>query len=118
MRVPVVVLGAIVITGLSSAFIGNVADDPRISRQLSDQVEVRLASGSNFVAADEVEAAAAEAGLDRPTTTALVSDYTDAQLASLKLAFLCAAFLVLAALLATGNLPTRRFSELQAAEDP
>jgi hypothetical protein len=111
-------LGAIVITGLSSAFIGNVADDPRISRELSDQVEVRLASGSNFVAAEEVEAAAAEAGLDRPTTTALVSDYTDAQLASLKLAFLCAAFLVLAALLATGNLPTRRFSELQAADDP
>ena len=26
---------------------------------------------------------------------------------------LCAAFLVLAALLTTGNLPTRRFSELQ-----
>ncbi|HEX5610602.1 MAG TPA: MFS transporter [Solirubrobacterales bacterium] len=110
-------LGAIVITGLLTAFTGNIADNPRISADVSKQVEVRLAAGSSFVPADEVEVAATEAGLDQPTTTALVSDYEDAQLNSLKLAFLCAAFLVLAALLATGNLPTQRFSELQPAAD-
>ena len=80
---------------------------------MSDQVEIRLAAGASFVASSEVEAAADDAGLDSATTAALVSDYEDAQLQSLKLAFLCAALLVLAALLTTGNLPTRRFSELQ-----
>lgn len=106
-------LGAIVITGLLTTFTGSVADNPKISGEVSRQVEVRLASGASFVAADEVQAAAMDAGLDPATTAALVSDYEDAQLESLKLAFLCAAFLVLAALLTTGNLPTQRFSELQ-----
>lgn len=111
-------LGAIVVTGLLAAFTGGVSDDPRISAEVSRQVEVRLASGASFVAAEEVEAAAERAGLDRTTTAALVSDYEDAQLESLKLAFLCAALLVLAALLATGSLPTQRFSELQATAAP
>ncbi|MGV1047564.1 MAG: MFS transporter [Solirubrobacterales bacterium] len=111
-------LGAIVITGLLTAFSGNVAANPRISEGVSQRVEVRLASGGSFVAASAVEAAAVDAGLDRSTTTALVSDYEDAQLGSLKLAFLCAAFLVLAAFLSSGNLPTKRFSELRTAADP
>jgi len=111
-------LGAIVITGLLTTFTGSVADNPKISGEVSQQVEVRLASGASFVAAEEVEAAAVDAGLDRATATALVSDYEDAQLESLKLAFLCAAFLVLVALLATGNLPKQRFSELQPAAEP
>ncbi len=107
-------LGAIVITGLLTTFTTSIADNPKISREVSEQVEVRAAAGASFVAADQVEAAAEEAGVDSATTAALVSDYEDAQLESLKLAFLCAAFLVLAALLTTGNLPTRRFSDLES----
>lgn len=104
-------LGAIVITGLIAAFSGNVADSPEISPQVNRQVEVRLASGASFVASDQVQAAAAGAGLDRAAVDSLVADYEEAQLTSLKLAFLAAAFLVLAALLATGDLPERRFVE-------
>jgi EmrB/QacA subfamily drug resistance transporter len=111
-------LGAIVITGLLTTFTGSIVDNPKISREVSDQVEVRLAAGASFVASSDVEAAAEDAGLDSATTAALVTDYEDAQLQSLKLAFLCAALLVLVALLSTGNLPTRRFSELQTAAGP
>lgn len=111
-------LGAIVITGLLTTFTGSIVDNPKISREVSDQVEIRLAAGASFVASSEVEAAAEEAGVDSATTAALVTDYEDAQLQSLKLAFLCAALLVLVALLSTGNLPTRRFSELQTAAGP
>ncbi len=108
-------LGAIVITGLLTAFTTNIADNPRISQDVRSQVEVRLSAGGSFVAAQQVEEEAGAAGLDEGTTAALVSEYEDAQLSALKLAFLFAAFLALASLLFTRQLPTRRFDELQAA---
>jgi len=107
-------LGAVVITGLLTAFSANVADNPAIGDQVEQQVEVRLSSGGSFVAASEVEAGAERAGLDPQTTAALVDDYEDAQLKALKTAFLIAALLVLASFFATRNLPTRRFEELEA----
>ena len=54
-------LGAIVITGLITAFTANIADDPQISDRVEQQVEVQLSAGGSFVASDEVrEAAEAE----------------------------------------------------------
>lgn len=107
-------LGAIVITGLVGAFSSNIAANPRISPEVQERVHVQMSAGATFVAASEVEASAAKAGLDPGTTDALVSDYEDAQLSALKTAFLCAALLVLAAFFATRRLPTRRFDELAA----
>jgi EmrB/QacA subfamily drug resistance transporter len=111
-------LGAIVISGLIAAFTSNVADDPRISKDVSDQVQVQLSAGGSFVAADEVRNAAAEAGIGPATTDALVENYEEAQLSALKTAFLFAALLVLASFWATRRLPARRFNELQAGPDP
>jgi EmrB/QacA subfamily drug resistance transporter len=108
-------LGAIVITGLAASFSANVAANPKVSAEVRQQVEVKLSAGASFVAADEVEAAAGEAGVDTATTQELVSDYEDAQLSSLKTAFLFAAIFVLASLLATRGLPTKRFDELARA---
>lgn len=111
-------LGAIVITGLLGAFSGKVADNPRVSGYAKSQVEVRLASGASFVPVGEVEAAARQAGVDPASTAALAADYEQSQLQALKLAFLCAALLVLGAFFATGGLPRRRFAELQAPRLP
>jgi EmrB/QacA subfamily drug resistance transporter len=111
-------LGAIVISGLLTAFSANIADDPAISKEVNQQVEVRLSSGGSFVESDQVRAAAEEAGLDQKTTDALVDNYEDAQLTALKTAFLFAALLVLASFWATRRLPTRRFDEVQAGPDP
>ncbi len=107
-------LGAVVISGLIAAFSANVEANPKIDAATKEEVQVRLGSGVSFVAADEVEASADEAGLDPGTTKALVGHYEDAQLTALKTAFLFAAALVLGALLGTRNLPARRFDELTA----
>ncbi len=107
-------LGAIVISGLATAFSANIADDPAISDQVSNQVEVRLSAGGSFVESDQVRATAIAAGLDTMTTSALVNDYEDAQLQALKTAFLFAALLTTAAFWTTRRLPTQRFDELQA----
>ncbi len=112
------ILGAIVITGLVSAFTANVADDPQISSDVVQQVNIRISSGASFVAAEEVRAAAKQEGVDAKTTEALVGDYESAQLDALKIAFLAAAALALASMFFTRNLPTRRFDELQAGPSP
>jgi EmrB/QacA subfamily drug resistance transporter len=111
-------LGAIVITGLVTAFTTNVAGDPSISKDVSSALETQLSAGGSFVPAAEVRAGTEAAGLDPATVDSLVGHYEDAQLNALKLAFLFAAFLTVASFWATRRLPTRRFEELQSAPDP
>ena len=101
----VALLGAIVLSGLTSAFVSNISSDERISAAVSEQVGVAVGSGIDFVSADQIGAAAQEAGLDEPTTVALVDDYESAQLQALKTGLLAAAFLALLSLAFTRNLP-------------
>ena len=111
-------LGAVVISGLITAFSGNVADDPRISDEAKEQVQLELGGDVSFVAADDVQQAATEADLDPESVDAIVEGYEDAQLDSLKTAMLFAALIVLASFWATRQLPTRRFDELATGTDP
>lgn len=62
-------------------------------------------AGIDFVPTDQIEAAAQDAGLSEAETTALVGDYQDAQIQSLKLGLLLAAFLALGSLAFTRDLP-------------
>jgi MFS family permease len=107
-------LGTIVITALIAAFSTNVQTDERISASVEEQVQVEVSSGASFVASNDVETAATDAGLDAETTAALVENYENAQLDALKITFLFASLIVLASFWATRNLPTRRFDELAA----
>jgi Na+/melibiose symporter-like transporter len=101
----VALIGAIVLAGLASTFLSNVEGDHRISAEISTQVGVAVGSNTNFVSSKEIEAAANEAGLDSPTTMALVEDYELAQLRSLKAGLLAAALLALFSLAFTRELP-------------
>ena len=103
-------LGAIVITGLATAFTANIADDAQISDRVEQQVEVQLSAGGSFVASDEVREAAEAERIPPRTTDALVDHYEDAQLEALKLAFLVAALLVLASFWSTRRLPAERLT--------
>jgi MFS family permease len=103
-------LGAIVITGLITAFTANIADDPGISDRVEQKVEVQLSAGASFVPAADVRKAAEAERLSRRATDALVSHYEDAQLGALKLAFLVAALLVLASFWSTRRLPAQRLT--------
>lgn len=111
-------LGAVVISGLVAAFSDNVASDERIADDVQQQVEVRLASGGSFVRSEQVQAAAADAGVDEATADAITEGYEDAQLEALKTAFLFAALIIAASFWATRRLPTERFDQIQAARGP
>jgi Na+/melibiose symporter-like transporter len=101
----VALLGAIVLSGLTSAFLSNISSDARISSEISSQVGVAVESGIDFVSADQIQTAAEQAGLDEPTTQALVDDHETAQLQSLKAGLLGAALLTLTSLAFTADLP-------------
>ncbi len=64
-----------------------------------------MGGGLDFLSADQVESAAKAAGLDDATTAAIVEDYSDAQLRSLKVGLLAAALLALLSLMSTRHLP-------------
>ena len=101
----VALIGAIVMVGLTGAFVSKIEADERIATEVSAQVSVAAGAGIDFVATDQIEAAAQDAGLDDATTAALVDDYQEAQLLSLKIGLLVAALLAGASLAFTRDLP-------------
>lgn len=114
----VALIGALVLSGLTSAFVSNIEDDPRISEQVQSQVSVAAGTGIDFVAADQIAAAAQEAGLDEATTTAIVDDYEQAQLQSLKAGLLAAALLALVSLATTRDLPSGKPGDATVEPQP
>jgi len=101
----VALIGALVLTGLTGAFLTNVEQDDRIADEVAAQVAVAASPGVDFVASDQIAVAAQQAGLDEATTRAIVDDYERAQLQSLKAGLLAAAFLALGSLAFTRDLP-------------
>jgi Na+/melibiose symporter-like transporter len=101
----VALIGAIVLSGLTSAFINNVSADERISAEVSTQVGVAAGTGIDFVAVDDVQTAVEEAGVDEATTAAIVDDYAQAQIQALKTGMLVAALFALLSLPFTRDLP-------------
>ena len=101
----VALIGAIVLTGLTGTFLTKIEGDERISAEVAAQVTVAAGSGIDFVASEQIGVAAQDAGLDEATVTAIVDDYEEAQLQSLKAGLLAAAVLALVSLVSTRGLP-------------
>jgi EmrB/QacA subfamily drug resistance transporter len=101
----VALIGALVLAGLAGVFVSKIESDPAISSEISSRVSVSVDAGVDFVASDQVQKAAEDAGLDEATTTALVNDYEEAQLAALKAGLLAAALIALLSLATTRDLP-------------
>jgi EmrB/QacA subfamily drug resistance transporter len=101
----VALIGAIVLAGLTAGFVNKVEDDPKVADEVAAQVGVAAGTGIDFVAADQIDAAAQQAGLDQATSQALVDDYEQAQLQALKAGLLAAALLAFLSLAFTRELP-------------
>ena len=104
----VALIGAIVLSGLTSVFVSQIESDTRISQEVASQVTVAVAPGIDFVTSADIEKAATDAGLDAATTAALVDDYATAQIQSLKVGMLAVTMLALLSLAFTKDLPHQR----------
>ncbi|MFI0924412.1 MFS transporter [Streptomyces sp. NPDC021012] len=98
-------IGSLLIGALAQAFTTQVEDDPRLSEEALRQTSVALEAGISFVPADEVRAAAEDAGLPPQEVDAVTDSYASAQLAGLKAAILATGGITLASFLVTRGLP-------------
>ena len=102
----VALIGAVLMTSLSSGFTTDVAADPAISAEAKQLVSKGTAQGVEILTqkqVDEIVDAAPVAEADRQ---AVAEIYADSQIDSLKIAMLCAAFLALLGLAVARKLPT------------
>lgn len=98
-------IGAVLISGLITAFGEDVRSRPEISASVKDQVGVALEGDVSFVTSDQVRTSAETAGVPEPEVDAVVAGYENAQLRALKTALLAAGFIVAGSLAFTRNLP-------------
>ena len=110
-------VGAIVISGLVSAFLDNVQADERVPAEVAAEVETALTGDVSFVSSDAVAAGLDETDLDDETAVALVDGYEDAQLQALRAGLFAAAAVAFGALLLTSDLPSGRPKEPSASEE-
>lgn len=89
----------------------NISTEPSIPPELTDAIEIEVADGASFIAADAVEEGLIDAGVADDDTDAIVTEYRDAQLNALKTGLLLAAILAVVSLAFTRNLPGRDDSE-------
>lgn len=102
----VALIGAIVLVGLTNVFIREVTSDDRLSDQVTSEVATAAGGGVDFLSSDQIASAAKGAGIDDDSVDAIVEDYSEAQLRSLKAGLLAAGLLALASLVPTRNLPS------------
>lgn len=114
----VALIGALVLTGLTGAFLDEVEKDERIPSDIAAQIVVASAQGIDFVPSDQIEQLAVDAGLEETVTAAVVEDYESAQLQALKAGLLAAATLALLSLPFTRALPSRVSAGTATEDDP
>lgn len=103
--VGIALLGALLVTALSSGFNNAVQSDPTISPQTKTQVAHATADGVQTLAKDQLEAVGAQHQIPANEMSALVTDYLDAQLSAIKAAILLAIFLACLGLIIARRLP-------------
>jgi MFS family permease len=106
------IIGSIVLSGLASSFITQVASDERIEPHISEAVEVSLASGVTFIQSSEVRAILESDDVEPVLVDPLIENYEIAQLDALRIALFAIAVIVIVALLFTRQLPTKRVGEI------
>ncbi len=104
--VGVALIGAIVLAGLTNVFVRTIDADERIAPEVAQQVSIAAGNGVDFVASDDLAAAATDAGIDEQSADALVDDYEQAQLRALKTGLLFTGVLALLSLMSTRHLPS------------
>jgi Na+/melibiose symporter-like transporter len=106
--VGVALIGAIVLSGLTSTFLAKVESDPRITDAVEEQATIAVQGGVSFVATDQVEQGAIDAGLPPDQVEAITDNYSEAQLTALKVGLLASGAIALVALALTGGLPATK----------
>jgi MFS family permease len=98
--------GAILIAVLTTTFLGSVASNPAVPKELSSQAQVELSSGIPFVSDVDLNAALQKADVPPATADAVVAENAQSRINGLRAALAVLALVALIALALTRRLPT------------
>ena len=104
-------VGAVLISALSSSFFAGIQGNQAIPADLSSQAQVQLAAGVPFVADGQLSEALADVGVPGDTAAAIVAENSAARLDGLRSALIMLALLALLALFFCGGVPDRQPSD-------
>jgi MFS family permease len=105
--------GTILIAVLTTTFLGSVAANPAVPKELSSQAQVELSAGVPFVSDAQLHSALEAAGVPPATAQAVADDNAASRINGLRAALAVLALIALVALALTYRLPT-----VQAQDEP
>ena len=100
--------GAVLISVLTTTFLGTLANDPAVPKEMSSQAQVQLSAGIPFVSDANLNATLEKAGVPPSTAQAIVEDNVSSRINGLRAALAVLAFFALLGLVMTRRLPTRQ----------
>ncbi len=100
--------GAVLISVLTTTFLGTLSNDPAVPKELSSQAQVQLSSGIPFVSDVDLSAALKKADVPTSTAQAIVDDNATSRINGLRAALAVLAFMALLGLVMTRRLPSRQ----------
>ena len=109
--------GALLISVLTSTFLGSAATNPAIPQEMSSKAQVQLSSGIPFVSDADLESALRKANVPPETAQAIVDVNTSSRINGLRASLAVLAFLALIALAFTRRLPTTQPGDEEAQHD-
>jgi MFS family permease len=100
--------GAVLISALTTTFLGGIQDNPGVSRQLASQAQVKLAGGIPFLSDRDLKAALDKAGEPPQVASAVVSENARARINGLRASLALFAVLALIAVFFSRRIPTKQ----------
>jgi MFS family permease len=103
--------GTILIAVLTTTFLGSVAANPAVPKELSSQAQVQLSAGIPFVSDAQLLSALDAAGVPPATAQAVAADNATSRINGLRAALAVLALIALVALALTYRLPTAQVQD-------
>lgn len=100
-------IGSALIATLSTSFLAGIQNNPDVPSAVREQAQVQLAGGAPFISDTQLRSALINAGVDQPTSDAIMSVNSTSRLEALRAALALTALLSIAALFITGRIPDK-----------
>ncbi len=108
--------GAVLISALTSSFLGGVQNNPAVPKDLAAKAQVELAGGVPFISDADLKTALAKADVPAKTADAIVSENASARIDGLRASLSLLALVALIALFASRRIPAEQLSATPASE--
>lgn len=111
-------VGAVLISALTTSFFAGIQANPAIPEELSSRAQVELASGVPFIPNSDLTRALNDAGVAEPAASAIVAENEASRLNGLRSALAVLAVIALVALFFSRGVPTRQPGTQPAVTGP